>query len=343
MSQNYVLHKSKLKKCNVQEVRLKLPIMTDGRLKKDALKKDALKKERSTKGIKGKEIGRNEVTKKEKFDKREGRRKQEKSHKHDEIREQDKIHKKDKKDKKDRKRIKQSKTTKSDLLSRPGELIEEDESGSRKPLAVLHGLSAMGLLGKECVRAMDDTDRHAYLSKMSTLCERLLALMHSVLVSTDDRAADELPSLRDHVTADLVRLRHLPLARRCIEMTLWHHVSRFNTESMMRVQSVGYGALNRQNDMTKEGLMNHDENIKGEVFNSFKNRYMNTILDTYQEDLDKIRRNEGLDAEHVQFLRRCLDAGADLYAHIRSWDRKHGRDPTDKSKLQNKQTDLSEH
>lgn len=302
-----------------------------------------MKRERSKKGIKGSKIGRDEDTKKDKVDKKDRRRKQREARKHDEIRERDKIHKKAKKDKKGRTSMKEYKTAKFDLLSSRGGLAEEGESNSKRLFAILHGLSAMGLLGKNDVRAMDDTERHCYLSKMSELCERLLALMHSVLVSTDDRAADELPSLRDHVTADLVRLRHLPSARKCIEMTLWHHVSRFNTESMARVQSVGFGALNPQKDTTKEGLMNHDENIKGEVFNSFKNRYMNNILDSYQEDLDKIRRNEGLDAEHVQFLRRCLDAGADLYAHIRSWDRKHGLGPTDESNLQNKQADSSEH
>lgn len=188
----------------------------------------------------------------------------------------------------------------------------------------LHGLSALSLPGKDVVRAMDDSSRHVYLTQVSKLCERLLALMHSVLVSSDDRAATELPSLHDHVTADLLRLRHLPTARRCIEMTLWHHVSRFNSDCLSRVQAMGYGApVEPKAAATKVGLTNHNEECDGAVFNSFRNRYMSNVLETYQEDLETIRQNESLDEEHVLFLRRCIDAGADLFAHICAWDRQN--------------------
>lgn len=294
--------------------------------------KGTLKGKKDKKGVKKKSDGQENVNQKVKVD-----RKGEK-HKLEKIRKQDKIHKKEWKGKKKKK---SDQVAKSDLLKSSAALFDEGGTNAGRRRGILHGLSSMPLSSKEEVRAMSDVQRHGHLCQMSGLCERLLGLMHSLLVSTDDHAANELPSVRDHVTADLVRLRHLPAARKCIEMTLWHHVARFNDDSMNRVQSVGYGALTPVSGSTKDGLMNHDEDVRGEVFNSFKNRYMSNILDTYQEDLDKIRRNEGLDEEHVLFLRRCLDAGADLYAHIRSWDRKHPLGRTDESDTLNKQTDSS--
>lgn len=259
-----------------------------------------------------------------------------------EIREQDKIHKKDKKEKKIKDRRKKKKNDLRSALIRSGDAdVEDEKPDSESPSAFLHGLSALRLLGKEDVRGMEAANRHEYLSQVSKLCERLLGLMYSVLVCTDDRAANEFPSFQNQVTDDMIRLRHLPIARQCVEMTLWHHVARFNTDCASRVKSIGYGAAIPKKETAKPGLMNHDEDVNGEVFNSFKNRYMNNILDTYQEDLEKIRQNEGLDEEHVHFLRRCLDAGADLFAHIKAWDQNHPPSSYGRFDKQNKSTKQS--
>lgn len=210
------------------------------------------------------------------------------------------------------------------LFAKPTAGEELDPVSDLPPLSertpYLHGHSSLFLPSKSTVRAMDDTTRHDYLKAIASQCENILSLLHDVLLTNKTKPMQDNVSLEDELMTDMIRLKHLPLARRCIEMTLWKRVVQFNSQSMTTVENLAFGTKNSQTATNRPGILLHESDSTDMKFNSFRDKYLKNVLDTYEDDLEQIRISEGMDEDHVKFLRRCLETSAELFANLKCWD-----------------------
>lgn len=234
--------------------------------------------------------------------------------------------KQEKKEKNRTKKTKKKTPTRKGILFATPSATEETVPLSDLPppserSAFLHGQSAVQLPTAATVRAMPVEHRHAYITQVTTQCERVLGTIHDALSTNEKRAsADVLPSLDEQLLADMVRLKHLPLARRYVEITLWKRVAQFNSDSLAQVQACAYGAGNAQAEKNRDGFLLHQSDSKDVQFNSFRDVYLKNLLENHEDDLEKIRLEEGMDIEQVSFLRKCLQSSADLFANVKCWD-----------------------
>lgn len=244
-------------------------------------------------------------------------------------------------------------------------------SGRQGQNGWLHDMLAINLPSKEKVaNGMTDSERHEHLQWLTKQSERLLEMISTMLgsddgeqnISTDDasmkrmwasnRSGDDGAMLQQAVMNDMIKLKHIPMARRYVEMGLWKKCREVTNQWLQKAiddmensddsnidNSRSNGVLesgehtkgkhqhqggdvhgNEQANGHGRSLLVHDETSEDVKFRSFRDKYISKLLVHHEGDLESIRLNEAMDEDHVTFLRGCLDATASLYANINCWD-----------------------
>eukprot|EP00178_Gracilaria_changii_P015781 TRINITY_DN443_c0_g1_i1.p1 TRINITY_DN443_c0_g1~~TRINITY_DN443_c0_g1_i1.p1 ORF type:complete len:264 (+),score=56.99 TRINITY_DN443_c0_g1_i1:187-978(+) len=177
---------------------------------------------------------------------------------------------------------------------------------------VLHGAASLKLAVGKQVRNMSQSDQNMYIQSVTEDCEKLIRILNETVqaFSKNEDALD----VEEQLMSDMSRLKNIPIARRYVEMTLWRRVKLFSRERLQIAEELGYGIGKRKKG---EGFLLHRGGAVDPNFVSYRDSYMKTVIERYQDDLEKIRERESLDAERVQFLLQCLQSGADLFANLR--------------------------
>lgn len=225
------------------------------------------------------------------------------------------------------------------LFSEPNNTEQIDPLSNLPPLherlPIFHGLSAMSLAsGTQVQQEMDDKERHEYFTGLTGQCQSIVTCLHNMLtvVEKSDNlkqgSGSQDVSVEEELTSDLARLKHTPLAKRYVEMTLWKRISKFQDDSMTLVRDLNYGELDHVNPKANirpgnegsDGPSIREADSTDLKFNSFRDKYLKHVLEHHEEDLERIRVNEAMDEDHVKFLRHWLDTSAALYANVKCWD-----------------------
>lgn len=200
-----------------------------------------------------------------------------------------------------------------------------EEIGSKGSLprkAFLHGYAALSLPNSEQVKMLNATDQQITISTRAALCERIMDLLHDTIVAgnqwTKSESKDDATAMEEALTNDLIRLKMVPLAKQYVEMTLWKRVERLTREQLRAASKLGFGKGSAvKGTMSSQGSLLHRDDDPDAEFVSYREAYMKTVVDRYRDDLEKMRLAEDMDVERVQFLLRCLDSGASLFANLK--------------------------
>ena len=119
----------------------------------------------------------------------------------------------------------------------------------------------------------------------------------------------------------MAKLKGVPIVRQFREMYLWRRVQRYTKDQVAnayliarREKSLRNGNANRIEDSEEcksSPSLSMEQSLK---FQSVKNAHMRFMTNEFATELDAIREKEQLDAEGVQFLIKCLEQGAELFA-----------------------------
>lgn len=229
--------------------------------------------------------------------------------------------------------------------------------------AWFHDMLAITLPSKETVaNKMTDNERHEHLQWLTKQSERLMDMISTLLGSDNDGQNtsvvdddsiermgitnrhgddDDRAMLQQTVMNDMIKLKHIPMARRYVEMGLWKRCKEVSNQWLQKAiediensdgdidsgvdSQVQTKRKRQEDDVQGNGhgrgcLLVHDESSEDVKFRSFRDKYISKLLVHHEGDLESIRVNEAMDEDHVTFLRGCLDATASLYANINCWD-----------------------
>lgn len=190
--------------------------------------------------------------------------------------------------------------------------------------AFFHGAAALPLLSSIEVKEMKTESQNSYINKVAEQSESLLRLVDEAMRVVSN--TKEEVSIEEQLIADMMKLKNLPLARRYVEMTLWRRVKLFSQERVKIVEQLGYGSGERKGE--GEGILLHPAGDLNPNFVSYRDAYLRTIMDRYQNDLEKIRESESLDVENTRFLLRCMESGADLFGNLKCIEDKQSKADT---------------
>lgn len=181
--------------------------------------------------------------------------------------------------------------------------------------ALFHGLAALELPSGLKVQSMAKEEQHKYFESVTSLCENLIQLIDET-ARTFSTTAEEA-SAEEQLLSDMVRLKNVPLARRYVDMALWRRVKSYSRERIQIAADLGYGTGKRASKSSGLLLVHSPGDIDPN-FLSYRDVYLKTFVKRYEDDLNKIRESESLDAEQATFLMRCLESGADLFGNLKS-------------------------
>lgn len=201
---------------------------------------------------------------------------------------------------------------------------------SKKRKVFLHGCAAIPLPSRAHVRALDDVERHKFIKTSASFCERLVYMMHNIIVSANQwmkvERKDDFIAIEDALTNDMARLKKIPLARQYVEMTLWRRILQLNRDHLQAASKVGFGKGIARSEMPQQGLVLHLRDDPDAEFVSYKEAHMTNLVDRFHESLEKMRNIENMDSGQAQFLLRCLDAGSNLFGNLKCLDKKQPED-----------------
>lgn len=180
-----------------------------------------------------------------------------------------------------------------------------------------HGATCLRLPSGDFVRAQSIPEQHNYLKKVSAQSEKLISLIHDSLTAM--KKTEDDVDIEEQLASDMIRMKRVPLAKRYVEMTLWRRVRLFNEEGLSAAQSVGYGGGHIEDDVSSKMLLHSARNSDAR-FVSYRDAYLKGVVERFQDDLEKIREREALDAGQVSSLLRSLEAGADLFSTLKCVD-----------------------
>lgn len=144
-------------------------------------------------------------------------------------------------------------------------------------------------------------------------------ILESVLDEKEipDSVSRQIATVEDAVLADMVKLRNVPIAREYVEITLWRRMHSVNAKVIAEVDRLCTHSK-MSDEMRSEEPEGADGSFPRRAFTpSLKDLYMNNLTDKFAEDLEKLRVEEDMDGERVQFLLRCLEEGADIFATVK--------------------------
>jgi Ribosome-assembly protein 3 len=169
--------------------------------------------------------------------------------------------------------------------------------------------------------------QEGFVERAAKLCEKAIYCIDAGVaqLSTSGRreigaASGRIAAVEDAVLADMVRFREVPVAREFVEMTLWRRLRNANEQAVVSVrEACAEISAQCENDATIK--RSDTENVRiPRSFASFKQAHMRTMTENFAADLERLRSIEAMDGEKVQFLVRCLEAGADLAASLSTSD-----------------------
>ncbi|CAN8070350.1 unnamed protein product [Agarophyton chilense] len=178
--------------------------------------------------------------------------------------------------------------------------------------AIFHGAASLKLPSGNNMRSMSQEDQHKCIEGVTESCEKLIQILDES-VSVFSKNEDGL-GVEEQLMSDMARLRNIPIARRYVEMTLWRRIKLFSRQRLAVAEELGYGSGKKKKS---DGFLIHSSDDVDPTFVSYRNAYLKTVIERYQEDLDQIRERESLDAEQVHFLLQCLQSGADLFSNLK--------------------------
>ncbi|PXF46307.1 hypothetical protein BWQ96_03963 [Gracilariopsis chorda] len=184
--------------------------------------------------------------------------------------------------------------------------------------ALFHGMSALDLPSGSVIQSMPPEAQHGYFESVTGVCEKLIQLIDET-VRTFSKTSEEV-SAEEQLISDMVRLKNVPMARRYVDMTLWRRVKSYSRERLRTARDLGYGSGNRAS-RDSGALLVHSQGDIDPDFLSYRDAYLKTVIHRYEDDLNKIRESERLDAEQATFLMRCLESGADLFGNLKSLEK----------------------
>jgi Ribosome-assembly protein 3 len=172
--------------------------------------------------------------------------------------------------------------------------------------------------------------QEGFVERAAKLCEKAIYCIDAGVaqLSTSGRresgtasaASGRIAAVEDAVLADMVRFREVPVAREFVGMTLWRRLRNANEQAVVSVREACAEIIAHcENDASIK--RSDTENVRiPRSFASFKQAHMRTMTENFAADLERLRSIEAMDGEKVQFLVRCLEAGADLAASLSTSD-----------------------
>ncbi|KAI0559159.1 hypothetical protein FGB62_166g055 [Gracilaria domingensis] len=192
--------------------------------------------------------------------------------------------------------------------------------------AVFHGLTSLKLPLRKEVSSLPQEGQHKYIQGVTEVCEKLIQLLDETVLAFS-KNEDGL-GVEEQLMSDMARLKNIPIARRYVEMTLWRRVKLFSRERLEAAEELGYGNGKKEKG---DGFLLHPSGGVDPNFVSYRDAYLKTVIERYQDELDKIRVRESLDAERVESLLQCLQSGADLFANLKCFEDKEAKRKPSKS------------
>jgi hypothetical protein len=176
----------------------------------------------------------------------------------------------------------------------------------------------------EVVQQLPPAVQDAFTSKVADFCERTIraidggvaALAPPSRAVDDGGAAGKARAVEDAVLADMARLRGVPLAREFVDMTLWRRLRNANNRVVATVEAACDAAGPGSAAAIAGGSASEGTRMQGRGL-SFRQVHMETLTERFADDLSKLHEGEKMTGERVQFLLRCLEEGADLFAGLR--------------------------
>lgn len=197
---------------------------------------------------------------------------------------------------------------------------------SKKRKVFLHGCAAVPFPSREHVHALDDAERHKFIKTSASFCERLVHVMHKLIVSANQwmkiERKDDFIAIEEALTNDMARLKKLPLARQYVEMTLWRRILQLNQDHLQAASKIGFGKGLVHSGGPHQGLVLHLRDDPDAAFVSYREAHMSNLVERFQDSLEKMRNIEKMDSGQAHFLLRCLDAGSNLFANLKCLDKK---------------------
>lgn len=180
--------------------------------------------------------------------------------------------------------------------------------------AYLHGPLSLLLAPSSVVKSMALNEQHDYLRKVTSQCEKLIDSIHNCLQVFEKK--NDGMNVEQQLTADMVRLKKIPLAKQYAEMTLWRRTKLFSRARLETARKLAYGKgeskLGEDN-----GLLLHQTGDPDPKFVSYRQAYLNGVIDRYKDSFENMRKNESLDARQTEYLAHCLGMTADLFSNIK--------------------------
>lgn len=176
---------------------------------------------------------------------------------------------------------------------------------------------------RAAVQSLPVEFQDSFVSKAAALCEKSLRLMDvgTAALGTRQQKGDagDAPTstvtwLEDTVLADMVRLRGAPVAREFVDCTLWRRLRSASDKARASVDAAckadGRREATGDAEVEAEGGPRNGSSL------SFKQMHMQSMTDRFADDLTKLHEIEQMDGKRVQYLLRCLEEGANLFADL---------------------------
>lgn len=218
------------------------------------------------------------------------------------------------------------------------------------PPVALPGVAATLLLTPSQIRGLNVEAQFSFVSKTADLCERAIRAIDAgvaglsaglneaktseanftrsaVASEVHEHHVDEneiyasissqITRVEDAVLADMVKLRGQPMAREFVEMTLWRRVRNINAKVLAEIEAECSQFGGKTGFVVNESHLVGDDAPRKSFAPSLKDVYMENLTESFAEDLERLRVEERMDGDRVNFLLRCLEEGADLFASLK--------------------------
>lgn len=204
-----------------------------------------------------------------------------------------------------------------------GKKKKKKEKRPRADIPFFPAAASAELPPRAALQSLPAEFQDAFVSKAAALCEKSLHLIGAGTAALGTRQPSDDPGagpsstatwLEDTVLADMARLRSVPVARAFVDCTLWRRLRSASDRVRASVDAAceadGKGEPTYQAEVEGEGGSRKGSSL------SFKQMHMQSITSHFADDLAKLHEVEQMDGKRVQYLLRCLEEGANLFADV---------------------------
>jgi Ribosome-assembly protein 3 len=200
-----------------------------------------------------------------------------------------------------------------------------DKKGNKRPRSDAVPLPAavsVVLPSQSAVQCMSADEQDAFVTRAAELCESSIRLIDAGMSSLTARranndgnaAATTASRLEDTVLADMARLRDAPVAREFTDSTIWRRLRGLSDKAVAAVDAACADAVGGDAGGKTGGGADSVSRENGAA--SFKQMHLQTMTGQFADELAKLHEVEKMDGQRVQYLLRCLEEGANLFAGI---------------------------